>query len=354
MTMVDPDTMRRLALIRILLMRAENDSRLSIPFSFDSVNRLHDVAEMFLALAAQHYHVQIPREFNEYWSCLETPLGRPLTYRAQMQKFNKIRVNLKHYGVEPSQTEIDSARQTVHGLLYDECPNIFGLALEDVSLSNFVTSTKARGFLNSASSRWPADPTEAFADLDEAFTETVRDYEMRKVVTPRVSIFDTQEASDLTVPRVGVTSAQAKFYTAVAQSIKALEYEIMIVGLGVDLRRYGKFKSLMPTVFYNVLGGRSAIDRPGIVRRDQDFEFCRDFIISTAIHLAEFDYDFDLYELYRDAVRADRERKAREARAQVESSGKLVERFDLPFPGKNGDGRLGHRDGAGDVSDLRG
>lgn len=315
MKSIDPDTARRLALIRVLLTRAEGDSQLPVPYSFDSVNRLHDVAEMFLALAAQHNNVSIPKDFVGYWVNLEKPLARPLSYSAQMQKFNKVRVNLKHYGIEPSPIDVEQARIGVHSLLHDECPALFGVALDDVSLSNFVTSAKARGLLDSAELRWPTEPEEAFADLSEAFNEVIRDYEARKVITPHRSIFDATDGQALRRPLKG---PQAQHDKAVLAALKGLDYTVMIVGLGVDLRRYGKFKTLMPQVSHFVTGTRVVRDHPGIKQRARsDFEFCRDFVIATAIHLAEFDYDFDLWAAYREKVRADLAQNADEVRSRV-------------------------------------
>jgi hypothetical protein len=314
---IDPDTVRRLALIRVLLTRAENDSRLPVPYSFDSINRLHDVAEMFLALAVQNHHVQIPREFLEYWPTLEKALGRALTYRAQMQRFNKIRVNLKHYGIEPSQTEIESSRLAVRGLLYDECSNLFGVALGDVSLSNLVRSVKARQYLDNAESHWPESALEAFADLAEAFREVIDDYEARKIVTPHQSIFDSIDQHKLSYPSRGLSRDQAQFDKAIVHALKSLDYTVMIVGLGVDLRRYGKFRSLVPNVDYNIPGERFINDRFGVKRQQADFEFCRDFIITTAIYLAEFDYDFDMWQSYLDGVRDDLERNSQDVRSRL-------------------------------------
>lgn len=134
-------------LIRLLLGRAEEQTKQSQPFSADSVNRLHDVAEMFLALAAEIHHVGIPKDFMRYWPVLELVLDRPLAYRAQMQKLNKLRVNLKHYGLEPTPDQISEALVTVRGLITDECHALFGLELDEVSISDVVTIEDVRNLL---------------------------------------------------------------------------------------------------------------------------------------------------------------------------------------------------------------
>lgn len=295
-----PDTARRLAFIRLLLSKATEESRLAPPYCYDSLSRLHDAAEMFLALAVQERHLAMPRDFMKYWDVLDGSLGRPLMYRAQAERFNKARVGWKHYGTEPSQAEIDAARVTVTGLLTDECPEIFGAELGDVSLTAFISSEQVRELMESAQRRWEAgdDETEGFGDLADAFHYLIRDYEQRKT-TGRNSVFDS--AADLTFIssfRLGQQGREKEFTDKVISSIQALDFSVMLVGLGVDFRRYGKFKALCPDVRRSGFGGRVVVERQRNVPRSQaDYEFCRDFVINSAIHLAAFDYDVndDLY-----------------------------------------------------------
>jgi hypothetical protein len=297
------ETARRLAFIRLLVARAEEESLQPPPFSYDSINRFHDAAEMFLALAVQQHGLTIPKDLLAYWDIFQPELGRPLGYKAPMQKFNKVRVNLKHYGAEPALTEVEHARTTVKALLADECPVLFGVALEEVSLTAFVSSQDARELLESAERNWAAgNEKEAFADFAESFQALVEDYEQRKMLWHSKSVFAT--AADMTSLspffRRVESRTQKKFDEAVIESLKALDFAVMLIGLGVDFRRYGKFKALTPTIVGNFSGERHSIDLKGLPARSQaDFDFCRDFIVTTAIHLSEFDYDLDWSEWYR-------------------------------------------------------
>jgi hypothetical protein len=301
--------MRRLALIRLMMSKAEQESRLSAPFSTDSINRFHDVVEMFLALAVQHHHLGIPKQFEAYWSELGSVLGRPLAYKAQMQKFNKVRVNLKHYGIEPAIAEIEASRSAVRGLLYDETPALFGVNLDDVSLKEFVACAPARALLDSAENRWAGnDPIEAFADLSDSFGALIADYRQRKQIWYGRSVFDSTESMSTSGPFFrGVTGKQKNFEESIIKSLKALDFAVTIVGLGIDMRRYGKFKGTTPNVYPMANGGRHVTPRNGVVYTQDDFDFCRDFVVTAAIHLSEFDYDFDLWEAYRESVRQQEE-----------------------------------------------
>jgi hypothetical protein len=297
------ETARRLAFIRLLVARAEEESRQPPPFSYDSINRFHDAAEMFLALAAQQHGLIIPKDLLSYWDFFQPVLGRTLGYKAPMQKFNKVRVNLKHYGAEPAPTEVEHGRTTVKALLADECQTLFGVALEEVSLTAFILSDDARELLESAERNWTGgNEQDAFADLVESFETLIRDYEQRKMLRYNKSVFDA--AADMTFLspffRHVQSRDQKKFEEAVIESLKALDFAVMLAGFGVDFRRYGKFKALTPKVVHFGDGQRHSYDREGTPTRSRaDFDFCRDFIVTTAIHLAEFDYDLDWSDAYR-------------------------------------------------------
>jgi hypothetical protein len=301
--MLTPETARRLAFIRLLVARAEEESRQPPPFSYASINRFHDAAEMFLALAVQQHNLAIPKDILEYWNAFQPILGRPLGYKAQVQKFNKVRVSLKHYGAEPAPAEVEHARTTVMALLSDECPALFGVALDEVSLTAFVAPADARRLLDSAQRNWNAGNAEAaFADLADSFEKLVSDYEQRKMLGHATSIFDSTEDMTFLKPvfRRVESRKQSKFEDAVIKSLQALDFSVMLVGFGVDFRRYGKFRALTPIIVRMMNGQRHSYDRPGTLTRTQaEFDFCRDFVVTTAIHLAEFDYDLDWQAAYR-------------------------------------------------------
>jgi hypothetical protein len=293
------DVTRRLAAIKVLLSRAEEESGLAAPFSADSINRLHDIADMFLALAVQVHNVKLPSNFEGYWDALASPLGRPLGYRTAMQRFNKVRVNLKHYGAEPHAGEIKEGLSAVRGLLEDECSALFGIELGAVSLGDFVSDAKARELLVSAEDFWlRGEPLEAFAHLSEAFQRVVKDYTERKQTGSGRSIFSTGVDFTFLTPfhRRVEDRAQARFEHGVIETINALDRKVLLIGFGIDMRRFGRFEALTPHVAYYADRTRRVYEkyRDAPVRSDVEYAFCRDFVIASAIHFAEFDYELGL------------------------------------------------------------
>jgi len=144
-------------------------------------------------------------------------------------------VNLKHFGVEPAAQEVESGKAVVRGLIYDESPALFGVDLNDVSLSSFISCTKAREFLESAERRQSnGDTLEAFADLSESFDTLIRDYKQRKLTGINRSIFDTTKDMRMLSPHFRrVQGKEKQFDEAVIASLQALDFAVTLLGLGV-------------------------------------------------------------------------------------------------------------------------
>lgn len=292
-----PEAARRLAFVRLMLGRAVEESALPAPFSFDSVGRFHDAAEMFLAIAVQELHAVLPKEFIKYWDSLEPHLGRPMQYRAQAERMNKVRVAWKHFGAEPSLTEIERARLTVTGLLEDECEPLFGVAFADVSLAAFIASADARFLVAEAERHWAEGAeADAFYDLADAFDRMIQDAKRSKMVSYDRSLYDFgRDMRFLTSFHQNLGfGKQRDFVDGTIKSIESLDQAVMLLALGLDFRRYGRFRSLTPVVSRFVGGGSQAAE--GVRRSPRttaDFEFCRDFVVSSAVHIAQHDVPLD-------------------------------------------------------------
>lgn len=285
--MPSPDTVRRLAFIRLLLQSAEEASRQAPPFSTDSINRFHDVAEMFLALAVEVHSGRIPDAgFMAYWNEIEQLTTRPLGYRAAMQRVNKTRVNLKHYGIQPAATEVDHCASTVRNLLIDSCQDLFDIELESISLAMFVKSDTGMRCLEAAERHWADDEkAEAFADLREAFDEIVGGYIKTKKHRRRSPLANDRRYR---IP----DAAERRYRDAVRDDLDDLGYRQTLIDLGVDLRRAARFNTLTPQVSSMTAGNQRSYRVPSNWDpSEDDYLFCRDFVIATSLRLSEFDND---------------------------------------------------------------
>ena len=62
----------------------------------------------------------------------------------------------------------------------------------------------------------------------------------------------------------------------------------------MDYQRYARFELLVPWVPYFMDGHREVRALPGLDVGDEEYQFCKQFVIETALHLAELDFDLDL------------------------------------------------------------
>jgi hypothetical protein len=76
-------------------------------------------------------------------------------------------------------------------------------------------------------------------------------------------------------------------------AIDGLVEMVRIISLGIDYRRYSRFKILTPRVFFDGTGepfySRTNIGTR-MVHSKETAEFCVDFVIETALSLLRFDY----------------------------------------------------------------
>ncbi len=62
--------------------------------------------------------------------------------------------------------------------------------------------------------------------------------------------------------------------------------------MGLDYRRYARFDMLVPAVFSR--GERHVRPVSGLRVGEEEYQFCKLFVIENALHLAELDFDLDL------------------------------------------------------------
>jgi hypothetical protein len=300
---MDHSTIRRLAFIRYLYTTSISQSKAPIPLSCASILMMHDAVELFLQLATEHLNVGENRlNFMDYWSVLSKKLGRDLEQKESMRRLNNARVALKHHGTFPSQLDVESFRGSTTSFFNDNTPLVFGLPLSSVSLIEFVNPESSRIKLKETESDLlKMDTLSALDKIAIAFEEMIRDYETRKCDRSYNSPFyfgrDLRFLSSffMGLNHGSLSSSNHKlgdFVDSVKESIEALQRAIKILALGLDYRKYSKFRRLTPNLTMLMSGEfvahrkYSENNKPSV----DDTRFCIDFVVESALVLAEFDY----------------------------------------------------------------
>jgi hypothetical protein len=85
---------------------------------------------------------------------------------------------------------------------------------------------------------------------------------------------------------------------ALTDAAQEVQNALRVIAVGLDYRRYARFDMLVPVVFRTADGERHVRSAPGLQIGDEEFQFCKLFVIESALHLAELDFDLDLGRLW--------------------------------------------------------
>lgn len=296
--MVTDVTMQRLALIRYLYTSGVEESRRPEPLNAASILTFHDSIELFLEVASEHLDVGGKNPaFMEYWELLKPKLpGDGLTQKESMRRLNKSRVALKHHGTLPSRLDIEAFRATTTNFFEENAPLVFGIEFDAISMLSLIEDPNARSTLEQADLllRLEGDREEALDMIALAFNQLIDGYEdSKRGRLGRSPFFFGGSLTFLDSFFMRVEDRKlAEFIDKTKESLEAMQTAMKVMSLGLDYRRYAKFRLLTPRAT-RMIGGDYSIHR---FKRDEppsvgDCRFCYDFVIETAIHLQEFDFE---------------------------------------------------------------
>lgn len=304
--MLNESVVRRLAFIKYLYKVAVEQSQRPEPLCSASILTFHDAIELFLQLASEHLDVGKDKgepKFLEYWDLLASklPLGFP-TQKESMKRFNKARVDLKHHGILPSKLDIEAFRAGATNFFEENTPLIFEIKFSEVSLIELVQCEEAKNNLKEAAQLLEQNKIEESLDkVALAFAQLIDDYESRKMGRfGRSPFFFGESFTFLSSFHMGVDRTQAvklaEFIDKVKESIKVLQDAVKILSLGIDYRKYVKFRLFTPRLL-RMANGNYHIARIQYGSKGtptaEDVQFCIDFVIESSITLQEFDFSIE-------------------------------------------------------------
>lgn len=302
---------RKLAFCRYMLDRATEESKAPGPFRWRSILTLHDAIEMFLHTAAEHCGKAPSRKthFLQYWEVINKRLENgQLPEKPTMARLNRARVALKHHATGPDSQVIREYVASGQRLLEEGCNIVFQSPIADVSLIDFVRFEKVREKLGVAEKRLKEG--EVFGCLKgcaEAFGYLVREFTNATRIGHRQQFLDSSHIRSLRFdlhnmqPKVlsldgGTRREHSDFSRQVQEALETLRDSVeethdvlrMLV-FGVDLRKYLRFKSVVPTMVVKRSG--DIVDFSATEKEKncsgEEARFCLDFVVECAMRLQE-------------------------------------------------------------------
>lgn len=283
---MDALTMKRLALVRHLFNVGIEQSHQAEPMNSVSLLSFHDAVELFLQLTTEHRGIsKNDRTFMAYWDAIAPKIGEPLRQQESMKRMNRARSQLKHHGVLPASTDVESFRVSTTNFFLENTPLVFGKEFEDISLVDFVSSQNVHAKLSNAEELIKKERLkDALKETELAFNSIVHEYISSKL-HPGSSLFKFENEFK-PLPVFTEDEDVEGFVDEVGEAIPPMQEAVTILSLGLDYRKYAKFKSILSR------GISQQIPEP---KNDEaaHVAFCFNYVIESAIHLQNFDYRID-------------------------------------------------------------
>jgi hypothetical protein len=299
--------MSRLAFVRLFFQQGIDQSRQPDPLNVGSVLTLHDTAELFLQVIADHRGVNLPKfvQFHEYWKRLDPandPNGVALSGERAMTRLNDLRTAFKHHGTMPSAAAIARACDDVRAFLEANTLTVFGMPFDAIDMAEVIPQAGVRDKVRSATAAAVGGNfTEAMGLLAEAYDElfgvpgppasspTARFGDTVKPIREQDLAAALRPASgDRTRRPIGATPhLLASAIASLSDATREMQSAMRVMGLGIDYRQFARFRQLTPTITYGMGGNTERHARTGYAPTSADFEFCRQFVITAALRVAE-------------------------------------------------------------------
>lgn len=148
---MDIETVRRLSLARHLYQLGK--SSLSSPndmYLFAAVNLLQDAVEAFLIAVGDYVKVEIDQntKFDKYFVLINEKISpKELPFKSKLLRLNRIRVDSKHYGIQPARDECERVMVSVREFFDEVASSVLGVNFSTVSAIDLLDDGEMKDLL---------------------------------------------------------------------------------------------------------------------------------------------------------------------------------------------------------------
>ena len=283
---------KRLAIIKHLYKIGLEQSKQVETVAAFSILSFHDSVEMFLKFLAENKNIKSEKfNFIEYWTNIPT-----LTLMESMRNLNTRRVNIKHKGILPSKTDIELSRVNTTDFFNQNVITHFGVEFESISLIDLVSYENVKDHLKISQDSLDSNKIEkSIENVALAFEVLLNSYEENKIGNYRYSpFFFGKDLSFNSSFFMGIEDRKmSDFVDKVKDSLEAMQKAIKVMSLGIDYKKYVKFKLLTPRIT-RTMGGNHVAEIYGDKKwTKENCQYCIDFVIDSSLKLQEFDFDIE-------------------------------------------------------------
>ena len=148
---MDIETVRRISLARHLYQLGK--SSLASPndmYLFAAVNLLQDAVEAFLIAVADYVNVEMDQhtKFDKYFVLINEKISpKELPFKNKLLRLNRIRVDSKHYGIQPARDECDRVVFSVREFFDEVSSSLLGINFSTASAIDLLDTGEIKDLL---------------------------------------------------------------------------------------------------------------------------------------------------------------------------------------------------------------
>jgi hypothetical protein len=287
---MNANVIRRLALIKYLHNLGMEQAKKSEPLNSLSILTFHDLVELFLQLICDKYDIKYSEPFLGYWDKINGKIkSKTLSYKPLMEKLNRSRVDFKHHGIIPSSADIESFGVLTKDFLEENVKQYFSLEYSNISLIDLIQNSRVKDLLHKADSHFKNEEfIDCMQELARAFEFLIFDYENEQRDSLNQSPFDFGY-DYFPKPRFKQQDYNEKrFYEFVFKSIEKINKYLRITSFGIDYKKYIRFKLITPRALLTANDDFVLGEPQQKNLSNEDYLYCRDFIIESALILQNF------------------------------------------------------------------
>ena len=295
------DRMRRLAFAKYLIEMGSINADNVLPYSATALLNFHDALEFLFDVILEDNNVysnsdkefSFMKMFNICNSKLKKKGLEKSSFGASLKKLKDRRVDIKHRGSFPSPQDISEARYTALNLFKEFCLKFYELDYEDIDLVDLLPDSRTKKCLLNIKDC--AENIEVIDNLALAFAYLLKDFESTKNIPLSRSPYQLTKKRQLRASETGLDEIKPirDYIETTNDNIKSLEENLKIIAFGIDYNKYAQFKFLIPVNINWILSRdepRRTLRYEPIELDNNQIEFCKNFIIESALKLQQFDF----------------------------------------------------------------
>lgn len=309
--MTKPDIIKRLAYIKLFYRIGVEQSTQAEALAFTSVLTIHDAIDWFMTLACLKNSITEAQKLaaitakdpkrkgktNVYLMDYFTILPS-LKHEADVNNINSLRNNLKHKFILPSQLGISETVNTARLFFEDNTKAIFSLNFDDISIIDLISSKEIKQLLTNAVDFQNKKDTEncvkeiskAYYELwqiDVAFIRSKKQFSYIDIYSiPHLQIPQLEDKPEIQMLKLYIDS----IINAYNRNFQELNDSMKIFALGIEYRKFLKFKSLIPSTSIKDSSGIYHVTKPNNLDTitEDDLTFAIEFLVDCTLHVEKF------------------------------------------------------------------